>query len=352
MKLKYKILIVDDDPAILKVLANILEEHYRLKFCSSGEEALRVITKFHPDIVLLDIMMSGLSGYEVCKTIRENKSLCYTKIIFLTGMVDIEERLKGYEVGGDEYITKPFDYAELIAKIQVFLQLKRTEEVDKIKSDLLTLFTHETRTPLNGIMYSANMLIEEESLDPEYKEFASMILDSSERLLNFMKKSAFLCNLKSGIELKESKEAISLHLKTIINDLELFAKKNHNTVEIDVKNDVEINADWMLLQKVFYYIIHNAIKFSIPNGIINTSIDLLDGNAIISISDKGKGIQPEWVDKIFDEFAILDVMHHQVGQGLSLAICKNIIDLHDGEIQVENNQDIGTTFKIILPKQG
>lgn len=127
---KPKILAVDDDQSILNFLAEILNEDFHLKTVSSGEKALRVVGHFKPDIILLDIMMPGIDGYEVCKIIRNNDNQAYTKILFLSAKVTLKERLEGYKVGGDDYITKPFEMEELLAKIKVFTKLKHTKDND------------------------------------------------------------------------------------------------------------------------------------------------------------------------------------------------------------------------------
>lgn len=126
---QYKILAVDDDLANLNIITEILSDDYDIKTVETGEEALSVIEGFNPDLVLLDIMMPGIDGYEVCKKIRANQILAHTKILFLSAKELLEDRLSGYEVGGDDYITKPFDEDELVAKIKVFLRLKYEEEI-------------------------------------------------------------------------------------------------------------------------------------------------------------------------------------------------------------------------------
>lgn len=126
---QYKILAVDDDDANLNIITEILSDDYHVKTALTGEEALEVVDSFIPDLVLLDIMMPGIDGYEVCKMLRADSKLSNTKILFLSAKELLEDRLFGYGVGGDDYITKPFDEEELLAKIKVFLRLKYEEEI-------------------------------------------------------------------------------------------------------------------------------------------------------------------------------------------------------------------------------
>lgn len=129
MSHQYKILAVDDDLANLNILSEILGDLYTIEVVESGEEALKAVREFTPDLVLLDIMMPGIDGYEVCRKLRANEDLTNTKILFLSAKELLKDRLYGYEVGADDYITKPFDEEELLAKIKVFLRLKYEEEI-------------------------------------------------------------------------------------------------------------------------------------------------------------------------------------------------------------------------------
>lgn len=135
----HKILIVDDDPINVEIFQEILEDKdYLLETADSGEQALKVIPKFKPDLILLDIMMPGIDGYEVCRRIRKNKQFKFLKIILVSGKAMVDERLEGYEAGADDYVSKPFVDEELEAKIRVFLRLKSVEEVEKVKSQALS----------------------------------------------------------------------------------------------------------------------------------------------------------------------------------------------------------------------
>lgn len=122
-----KILIVDDNATNLAVLEEVLAEHYSLKAAKSGEQALAVAEEFHPDLILLDVMMPGIDGYETCRRMRANANLKNVRIILVSAQVAGSKRLKGYEAGADDYVTKPFDSEELLTKVSVYLQLKRVD---------------------------------------------------------------------------------------------------------------------------------------------------------------------------------------------------------------------------------
>jgi len=136
MDKKHKVLIVDDDVMIAKFLYEILHDEYEIQKAHSGEEAITVLNHFLPDVVILDVMMPGMNGYEVCKYIRSDQRLCRSKIIFLTAKLINDDKMEGYKVGGDDYLIKPFVKSELLAKVKVFSRLKYEE--DKQPLDLIS----------------------------------------------------------------------------------------------------------------------------------------------------------------------------------------------------------------------
>ncbi len=350
MQTNYRVLIVDDIPHNVEILETSLEDKYVLETANSGEEALEIIPKFRPDLVLLDIMMPGIDGYEVCRRIKADDHLSYIKIILVTGKALVEERLKGYEVGADDYVTKPFVIRELEAKIKVFLNLKRSREIDQLKTDLLILFAHETRTPLNGIIGGSDLLMLDDTLDESVKQTVQLISESGKRLLDFIDKTMFLCELKSTPDLKRIRQSINDTLYGIKAKLAETAECKNVTLNFgNGDEDIVFEADWIKIEKAIRYIVDNAIKYSKKDHIVQVNWGKKDHFVTVEIRDEGEGIPPEWIDKIFDEFAVKDIIHHQKGQGLSLAISKHILEIHGGNITVESELDKGSTFILRIP---
>jgi len=351
VKVQNKILIVDDEPIILFYIQDLLGTvgNYIIESVDSGEKALDILSAFKPDLILLDIQLPGMDGYEVCRKIRSDDQYRFTKIIMVSGHARVNERLRGYEAGADDYIAKPFDNEELLAKVRVFAQLKNKEEVDQVKGDLLTLITHETRTPVSGIIGCAELLANDPSLSEEGRELAVLIAKSGQQLFQFMKNAVLLCKLKAGIELHYNPEPVTGMLANVINNLVEDHQDDEIRVITDFDDAIILQADWPLLINVFRMVIENAYKFSPRNGTITVTSRSENGMLIVSVTDEGEGVEPSMREQIFDEFAIKDVAHHQKGQGISLAICRYILHYHNGTIHVEGEPGSGATFVVKLP---
>ncbi len=183
MQPEKKILAVDDSPMNIAIVQKMLGGEYCVKAAINGEEALEMAREFKPDIALLDIMMPGIDGYEVCRRIRADRTMQKMKIIMISAKAMLSERLDGYAAGADDYITKPFEEAELLAKIRVYLRLKSVEEVDQLRTGVLSLLGHEMQTRINGILSPATILMSDDELDvSERKMLADMVYRNVKRL--------------------------------------------------------------------------------------------------------------------------------------------------------------------------
>jgi len=350
-----RMLVVDDDRTNIEVLKEIFCNRFNLLVARSGEDAVTIAKEWIPDIILLDIMMPGIDGYETCRRMRAIEGLKYSKIILVSAKGMLEDRLKGYKVGADDYIMKPFDDEEIKAKIEVYSHLKHIEEVNRLKNDLLMLFSHETCTPLNTIL-GFSELLKKRKEDPQASErcmkcveWAHMIEESGKDLLTFVKKTLFLCDLQKGYEL--SIEPCSM--SDIITDAVADARSNSFNTEVSIifvnKISRKIYLDSNLFCRAISYVIANAIKFSPEGATVSIFSEVKNDRCIVSISDQGEGINDEDKDRIFESFSVQDVCRHSKGQGLSLAIARRIARLHGGELSVHNNEEKGACFIFDIP---
>ncbi|MCZ6872081.1 MAG: hybrid sensor histidine kinase/response regulator [bacterium] len=346
-----RILIVDDHRPNVMLLEDILGDDYHLATAACGEEALAVATEFQPALILLDVMMPGIDGYETCRRMRENPALQHTKIIIVSAKAMVEERLRGYEVGADDYITKPFDEEELLAKVCVYLRLKYAEEVDQLKSDLLSLLSHETRLPLNGIIPALEMLMSEEHMEVEERiMFAGMAHHSAKRLLSLFDKVLALSAMQSG---KWDFQFVPTNLcevvRRAVGAVTSCASERHLTIDQVLPDSAIIMLDPQQMQCVVTAVLDNAVRFSPVDGRVVIRVWRDDAGFCLTVTDQGAGIDADFLPHVFEKFTYTDVAHHTEGQGLSLAIARQVLLAHNGTIGVESSQGDGATFTVRLP---
>jgi len=351
MQVRNKILAVDDDLIDITNVKKLLGKDYDLKTASTGEQALEIAVDFQPDIILLDVIMPGITGYEVCEQIRADSRLRYTKIIMVSGQARVSERLAGYEAGADDYITKPFDEGELLAKIRVYLRLKSVEELDRFKTNVLTLLSHEARTPLNNLIGPAEMLMSEEDIASEdQKMLVEMMYYSAKRLHCFFENAMLLSSLKSR---QRQFSLAPSNLCNLVHGVicEVATKAAERNVKIEEKfvASPTVCLDQQEFKRVVTAILDNAIRFSPSDESVVVSVSSDNGDVCLSVTDQGEGINPDYLPHVFEELSEPDIDHHSQGQGLSLAIARQIVLQHNGTISVENSKDSGATFTLRLP---
>lgn len=348
--MKSTILAIDDDPIILEIYQVILSDVYDIRLATSGEEALEILTSCpRIDIILLDIMMQGMNGYEVCRAIRENPALSHVKVILVSAKSQVEERLLGYEIGADDYITKPFEEEELLAKVKVFLRLKNVEEVNNVKGNLLSLLSHETRTPLNGIFGFAEILRDSPNLDSEEKDFIDQIITCAQRLLQLSEKAVLLSDLKSE-NIEVNKEAFDLHklLDRCQQTCQTAADNKQVTMQLQGDTTAELCGDINRLLYAFEMVLDNAIKFARHGTVVEITFHRVGNRVQIGIANEGECIPEAHHEDIFGEFFVQNLANHHHGYGLSLAIARRIIEGHEGTLTVQN-RDHGPIFMFDLP---
>ena len=336
MKEREKILIVDDDPLNVDIIKEILGDKYYYKVAYSGEEALDIAEHFHADIILLDIMMPDMDGYEVCRKCRMNEQLSLTKIILISAKQMLEDRLEGYRAGADDYLTKPFEPEELLAKIQVFMKLKSIEEIERIKSDLISVFSHETRTPLHAILGFAKLLLDNKNL-PEYEKEALLhIKKSGEDMLELVDKTILLSHLRDGSQTLNTKKILLSRLVRMgLERVKSELKYNKVNILIDNDSNTVVGADEQLMLTAISCLLKNSLKYAEENSNIKISIsDEPTGGCQLTITIQSPPLTEKKLQTIFSEFTVDDVSHHGRGTGLDLSIAKNIIELHNASIEV------------------
>ena len=351
MNKKNKILIVDDTVDTVELLKKRFRaEGYDTAEAYDGEEALKQVAEYHPDLIVLDVMMPKLDGYEVCQRLKIDENTRYIPILMLTAKSDVESKIKGLDIGADDYLPKPFDYKELSARVRSLLTIKAAHEklVEEEKSgaleQMMDQVAHEIRNPLTSIGGFARKVYGKLPEGDPNKKYMEMIINDV-AILESM--------IKQLVELKTM--AISFKKPTNINDLIMKALKlfeqEFNEKAIDVQSELADNlplipADEKLIKRALCNLIKNSIE-AMAEGtkVLRIASRLSEGRIEILVSDTGKGIPTEELKKIFDPFVTSKIY----GPGLGLTFTYKIIQDHNGTISVESEPGKGTTFTISFP---
>jgi two-component system, sensor histidine kinase and response regulator len=368
------ILIVDDIPKNLQVLSSILSiEGYQISFASDGKQALSVVETTIPDLILLDIMMPEMDGYEVCKQLKKNESTKDIPVIFLTGKADTDDVVSGLKLGAVDYITKPFNSAELLTRIRTHLELKISrdmlikynkelvearDELKKIndsKDTFFSIIAHDLRGPFSGFLGLSELLLDE--YDDLQQEEISQIADSmnkaAKRLYSFLENLLEWSRSQMGrVEFYPNRLDISETITRIYSLFSVTAEdKKINTVS-NIPKDTFVYADNNMLNTILRNLVSNALKFTKQGGQITVDVNNEnDDFLIVSVADNGVGMNDEAKDKIFR----IDTKHstpgtaNEQGSGLGLLLCKDLVEKHNGRIWVESEVGKGTTFYFTLP---
>ncbi len=345
-----RVLAVDDNPRNLRIIEKCLAGGFELVTALSGEEALEIARRFHPDLILLDIMMTGIDGYETCRRLRASRAVAPCKIIMVSARGGSADRLAGYAAGADDYVTKPFDPDELVSKLKVYLRLKSVEEVDRLKSDLLGLLSHETRTPLSGILGPSALLLDDPNLTAEQRELVEMVCDSGTRLLSLIEKVMYLGELKAGLAPLESVpvDARDLASRCIAAARRVVARDDV-VIELDVEGATQLDGDPRHLGFALEALLHNALRLSPSSGVVRVHVRDCGAGSVISVRDHGAGIASEFGEHVFDEFVVENILNHGEGHGLSLATARLIAERHGGRLTVQSEPGNGAEFSLQLP---
>jgi|WetSurMetagenome_2_1015567.scaffolds.fasta_scaffold00558_9 signal transduction histidine kinase len=360
------ILIVDDNPQNLQLLGRILQENnFEIEFATNGPAALDWIKIKKFDLILLDINMPELNGFEVCTRIRSDNSMNNIPIIFLSAETERESILKGFELGAQDYITKPFDSRELLVRIRTQLALKNTLEkleiekehaqsADHLKSAFLATMSHELRTPLNSIIGFTGILIKEAPgpLNNEQKKQLGMVQNSARHLLSLINDVLDISKIEAG-QLKINLENFSLQevIGKVLETNSPFAdRKNLKLCVLSDNNIPNITSDKLRVQQILLNLVNNAIKFTETGSVSIRSF--VSGSFIkIQVTDTGIGIEQDKIDMLFKPFMQIDtgLTRKKEGTGLGLSICKKLTEMLDGKIEVESKSGLGSTFTVSLP---
>lgn len=364
---EYKILIVDDvmsNVLLLKVL--LTNEKFAIATASNGRQALEQVEKENPDLVLLDVMMPDMSGFEVAQHLKSNPQTAEIPIIFLTALNSTADIVKGFQVGANDFISKPFDKEELIIRVthQISLVaakrliLSKTEELQRTiagRDKLYSVIAHDLRSPMGSIKMVLNMLILNlpfEKIGAEMYELLTMANQTTEDVFSL------LDNL-----LKWTKSQIG-KLNVVYQDVDLV-EVTDGVIEIfsmvaslkkirirEMKPErMMVNADIDMLKTVVRNLLSNAIKFSKENSEILVKMEEVNGMAVVSVQDHGCGISEEGQKKLLHADTHFSTFgtNNEEGSGLGLLLCKDFVVKNGGKLWFTSKEGEGSIFSFSIP---
>ncbi|MGE5478853.1 MAG: response regulator [Chloroflexota bacterium] len=368
------ILIVDDIPKNLQVLSNILTtQNYNISFASNGAKALSVLQTIKPDLILLDIMMPELDGFEVCERIKNTAETKDIPVIFITGKAESEDIVRGLKIGAVDYITKPFNSIELLSRVKVHLDLKFSrdaivkynsklkeyqEELKAViasKDKFFSIIAHDLRSPFSGFLGLSEMLSEEfENLKQEdITQIAESMNKAAKRLFSLLENLLEWSRAQMG-KLEYNPTAIRLQeaFQRNASIARIAAKEKNINIEIDVAENEIAWADSNVLNTVLRNLLSNAIKFTYNGGSVRILTQNLDDSYAVSVCDNGSGMAPEAISKLFslETKQSTPGTNNEQGSGLGLLLCKELVEMNKGTITVQSEKGVGSIFTFTLPK--
>jgi len=350
------ILIVDDVPKNLQVLGSILrEEGYFFTPATSGKQALKIIEKRLPDLILLDIMMPETDGYEVCRILKKNPATKDIPIIFLTAKTDTEDIIKGFELGGVDYIIKPFNPTELLARINTHLEILK---VSNDRKELLHVLCHDLANVFSPIISALNII-------HDYDTFQILKKDMETAALNGMRIIELVRTIRALEDKKIKLKLEDVELKETVETSELMLKKKLDEKNIKLVKNVDgrlrVYAEFTsLTNSVINNLLTNAIKFSYPDSKIIIEATQSDDKVILSIQDFGIGMSEQMQRDIFDMKKTTSRIgtRGETGTGFGMPLVNKFVKAYGGSIEIsskrekdaptDNKTDHGTEIRLIL----
>lgn len=363
-----KILIVDDDRLNLRILRGILQsEGHVLAEADSAESALVNYDDFQPDLVLLDVVLPGLNGFDACRELRRRHGAQTAPVIFITAKQESEDVVEGFSAGGVDYVLKPFRQKEVVARIRTHLKMRLLSDqqhtlVDQLskanaaKNKFLGMAAHDLRNPLASIRGLAEFLSDGTvgPLSADQRELVDLIHQASQGMVTLVNDLLDVATIESGeLRLQTAPVSLSALVEKSIMLNALESTRKHTRILFDehaVAPSIVLDAE--KIRQVIDNLLSNAVKYSPPGSTVRVSLELKpDGTQRIGVRDQGPGIPDNERDRLFKDFSRLSARPTggEKSTGLGLAICRKIVEAHQGSILAENNPAGGCEFQVLLP---
>jgi signal transduction histidine kinase len=377
--IKPKILIVDDEVKNTKLLKGmLLSENYEIFENHSGEQALDTVGTIAPDLILLDVMMPGINGFDVCRRLKQADETKIIPIVMVTALSEKEHRVEALSAGADDFLSKPVDRSELVVRVKSLLRIKnyhdelltRNKEIaeqnkqlrglEKIKEGLVHMIIHDLNNPLMSIIGNLDLiLLKGPSLSQDQLGSMTACLSHCGELKNMILSLLETHKLEEGnLKLDLEKGDIAELIKEVVAQSDFIAKQNRVLLFTNgIENPCLIDFDKNLIRRVLANLLSNAIRHTPAGGKVEVKTDLLNNQKEIKLRviDTGYGLAPEYHQRVFNKFEQVRLKRDGVtvgSSGIGLAFCKMAVEAHAGKIWVESEgEGKGATFQFTLPME-
>ncbi|MBD3647455.1 MAG: hybrid sensor histidine kinase/response regulator [Pseudomonadales bacterium] len=367
----HKLLVVDDDARNVALLVRILKRAgYHAEGVYNGEDALNVARVSRPDLILLDVLMPGMDGYETCELLKSEPILADTPVLFISGQSESTGRLQAFEAGGLDYITKPFDGREVLARVKAHLDIRdlqselrsrneklqaynrRLKELESHRDELVSMVVHDMRSPIT-VVNSTLKLLEVELAshgDPEIVEDIQIAKKNAGILSKMVEQMLHISRLESGsMELDLASAQIQDVIETVVKANEVAWPEITFDMGLDAA-DVSVVMDADIIKRVLDNLVSNAASFYTAGSRVAVELCTRYREIIVTVADNGPGVPDELQEKIFDKFHRgLSPERRDKSIGLGLAFCKLAVEAHGGSIGIDSEVGSGSRFWFSLP---
>lgn len=358
-------LIVDDEPSNRRLLERYLRgEGYRVRCACDGPEALELARQEAPDVVLLDVMMPGMTGYEVCEELKTDPACRLSQVMLVTALDSMPDRVVGLDTGADDYISKPVRRAEFLAKVRALLRARRlllelegareaiaarNAELE-LKKTLAETLVHDLKGPLSMILGNLDLL------EMRAGEPLQPLIDRSKQGAKRMRKMILdlldVEKLEQGRlepELEQTDASMLIH--EALEDAELPAASKDVKLKLDAPHPTWVRADAELLRRVVDNLVANAVKHSPRDGQVEVSLRQVEGGVEIVVADEGPGVPEQFRDRIFEKYGRVDDAScaGTSNRGLGLTFCRLAVEAHGGRIHIADSCSGGASFHAWMP---
>jgi two-component system sensor histidine kinase/response regulator len=358
------LLVVDDSSANIDVLVDLLSPQYRIRVATNGKAALALCAKEIPDLILLDIMMPEMDGYEVCQRLKEMEETKSVPVIFITAKGETEDETKGLSLGAVDYISKPITPAVVLARVETHLKVNRQrqkiekaynqlQELEALRDNLVHMVVHDMRTPLSVMRGYLELLQMQVEFEPKQLKNFNSITRSCEWLIEMVSTLLDVSRFDNNEMPVKLEEQDIVQLVTAAAAPYQSLEESPDVIVESPFDSILLQCDQSLIERVMTNLLANAVKFTPQEGTVHIALEKYDQGVKVSVIDTGPGIAPEFHEKIFEKFGQVE-MHNKrrkYSSGFGLTFCKMAIEAHGGIIGVDSEVDVGSTFWFCLPIQ-